>query len=128
MKKLLIILSFSLLMAQDIATYYKIDIEAIKISLNFSKKKLNCLKNDCPLKELYNIDEQRQKKIEKLYAKYNTTPSKQIGFYTNHKKEAIKYYEHNETLQKLYQNLQEERELINNQIKTLMENKNETSN
>jgi len=116
-----LIVSCVSLMGLDIETYYKLDIKAMKMTLDGSKERLACLKKHCPLSEQYAIDDRVQQEILELYKSFNTTPSKHIGFYSQNIKDAKAYYDKNETLQEQYSQLTEEIEEVNSEIKALME-------
>ena len=119
---LLISIAFvSLLMGLDIPTYYKLGIKAMEITLDGSKERLSCLKNNCSLSEQYAIDDRVQQSINDLYLNFGTTPSKHIGYYTQNSVDARAYYDNNETLQEIYRTLQDKIEDVNSQIKTIME-------
>jgi len=107
--------------AIDIPTYYRLDIESMKITLKGAKERLECLRKNCSLQEQYAIDEKIQNKISEIFSNANTTPSKHIGFYMQHRKDILAYKENNLTLQQLYRNIQNSIENINEQIKTFLE-------
>jgi len=115
------IASLSLLMGLDIPTYYQLDIKAMEMTLEGSKERLSCLRNDCSLSEQYAIDDRVQQSINDLYLSFETTPSKHIGYYTQNSVDARAYYDNNETLQEIYRTLQDKIEDVNSQIKTIME-------
>jgi hypothetical protein len=115
------IASLSLLVGLDIPTYYQLDIKAMEMTLEGSKERLSCLKNDCPLTEQYAIDDKVQQSVSDLYLNFGTTPSKHIGYYTQNSVDARAYYDNNETLQEIYRTLQDKIEDVNSQIKTIME-------
>lgn len=115
------IASLSLLVGLDIPTYYQLDIKAMEMTLEGSKERLSCLKNDCPLIKQYAIDDRVQQGINDLYLSFETTPSKHIGYYTQNSVDARAYYDNNETLQEIYRTLQDKIEDVNSQIKTIME-------
>jgi len=120
---LLVLLESSTLMALDIPEYYTLDIQAMELTLEGSKERLDCIQNACPQNELYAIDDRVQEKISLLYAKAGTTPSKHIGFYTRNAKEAKAYFDNHPTLQETYATLTDEIETINSQLKDLLEEK-----
>ena len=120
---LLTAVAFLSLMGLDIPTYYELDIKAMEMTLEGSKERLTCLKNNCSLNEQYAIDDRVQESINQLYMNYGTTPSKHIGFYTQNSTKARKFYENNETLKEIYFTLQDKIENINSQLKTIMEEK-----
>jgi len=109
------------LLALDIPTYYSLDLQAMELSLEGSKERLVCLQTNCPKEEQYAIDDKIQKKIFNLYASEGTTPSKHIGFYAQHHKEAQDYFDNNITLQAQYSAIEAEIENVNDALKTLME-------
>jgi len=122
-KSLLLLVAFSTAtMAMDVATYYKVDIQSMKISIDGSKKILALLKKHAPLQEQYIVaDDELQQKLGDLFASVDSTPSKHAGFYMQHQKEVRDFYENNTTLQEEYAQLKQELETTNKQIKTLRE-------
>ena len=122
-KSLLLLIAFSTAtMAMDVATYYKVDIQSMKISIDGSKKILALLKKHAPLQKQYAVaDDELQQKLGDLFASVDSTPSKHAGFYMQHQKEVQDFYENNTTLQEAYAQLKQELEATNKQIKTLRE-------
>lgn len=108
-------------MAMDVATYYDVDIQSIKISIEGSKKVLSLLKSGAPLQEQYAVDDELQAKLQKLFASVDSTPSKLAGFYMQHQKEVQDVYENDTTLQAEYATLKETLENLNKQIETIRE-------
>jgi hypothetical protein len=109
------------LLALDIPTYYNLDLQAMQLTLDGSKERLACLQANCSKEAQYAIDDKIQKKIYNLYAYEGTTPSKHIGFYTQHQKEAQDYFDNNISLQAQYSAIEAEIETINDALKALME-------
>ena len=118
---LLTLMLSSSLTAMDVATYYDVDIKTFQISIEGSKKVLKLMQSGAPLQELHRVDEETQKRLVELFASVNSTPSKHAGFYMKHQKEVWAYYENNATLQEKYQELKEELEATNQQIKMIRE-------
>jgi len=109
------------LLALDVPTYYNLDLQAMQLTLDGSKERLACLQSNCSKEAQYAIDDKVQKKIFNLYASEGTTPSKHIGFYTQHQKEAQDYFDNNISLQSQYSTIEAEIETVNDALKTLME-------
>ena len=109
------------LMGLDNETYYKLDIQAMQMTLDGAKERLHCLEDQCPLNEQYAIDDRVQQKIVTLYTEAGTTPSKHSGYYTQHSQTLKSYYDNNSALSETYLTLQDEIEAVNSQLKTLME-------
>ncbi len=112
------------LIAMDIETFYKLDINATKITIKGAKKTLSKLKENASNKDIFSIYDDTQNKIQELYKKENTTPSKALGYYMEHKVEADNYYKKNKELQEKYKRLKSELESITTQIDTLKEERN----
>ncbi len=111
----------SSLFALDIPTYYALDLQAMRLSLEGSKERLACLQANCPKEDQYAIDDRVQGKIFRLYASNGTTPSKHAGYYAQHQKEIQAYFDRNASLQEEYATLEQEIEKIGKSLKTLME-------
>lgn len=109
------------LLALDIPTYYNLDLQAMQLSLDGSKERLACLQANCSKEAQYAIDDKVQKKIFNLYASEGTTPSKHIGFYTQHQKETQDYFDKNISLQAQYSAIEDEIETVNDALKARME-------
>jgi len=112
------------LIAMDIKTFYKLDIEATKITIIGAKKTLSKLKENASNKDIFSTLDETQKQIQELYKKENTTPSKALGYYMEHKVEADNYYKKNKELQEEYKRLKSKLESITTQIDTLKEERN----
>ena len=112
------------LIAMDIETFYQLDINATKITIKGAKKTLSKLKENASNKDIFSIYDDTQNKIQELYKKENTTPSKALGYYMEHKVEADNYYKKNKELQEKYKRLKSELESITTQIDTLKEERN----
>ena len=109
------------LFALDIPTYYALDLQAMKLSLEGSKERLACLEENCPKEDQFAIDDKVQSRIFRLYASKGTTPSKHAGYYAQHQKEIQAYFDRNASLQEEYAALEQEIEEVSKSIKALME-------
>ena len=109
---LLVCISSLYLYALDVPGYYALDIKTMEVSLKGAKAHLVCLQNSCPKEEENALYMKVQNETSALYKEANTTPSKHIGFYTRHSKEAKAYYKNHPTLQEKYVTLRRETEAV----------------